>query len=317
MKSIMIDYKSIFHPKEYNRIVLCVAIFCFLLLCYNGLWNMALYPADAKYTDTLSSFLGACLMLTPATLIATSFGALSVLELVCTVPDNEWKTIMEMILWSLLTILMNSFTAYLISSGNNSNMGIWLILTTTSVVNIVWYISTIILLRSSRRLHELAEKLEEDNDKNENVEKKESEILGTKNLAYKLLREMGIKPQETEEGRIKFEYQGIFFLMEAINECKFINLIWPWFHSFSKFDIDEFARVRQLVNDINTKGTVSVIYGITDSDDVAVHIKKNLLLVPQIPDLEEYMKVTLDSFFRTARTLDIEIEKCRFQECEQ
>ena len=129
----------------------------------------------------------------------------------------------------------------------------------------------------------------------------------------KLLKEMGCTPQEIEEGRIKFEYQGIFFLMEAINECKFINLIWPWFHSFSKFDIDEFARVRQVVNDINAKGSVSVIYGITDSDDVAVHIKKNLLLVPQIPDLEDYMKLTLDSFFRTARTLDIEIEKCRFQ----
>ena len=63
--------------------------------------------------------------------------------------------------------------------------------------------------------------------------------------------------------------------------------------------------------------TVSVIYGITDSDDVAIHIKKHLLLVPQIPDLEEYMKLTLDSFFRTARTLDIEIEKCRLQECER
>ena len=39
----------------------------------------------------------------------------------------------------------------------------------------------------------------------------------------KLLKEMGCTPQEIEEGRIKFEYQGIFFLMEAINECKFIH----------------------------------------------------------------------------------------------
>lgn len=66
-----------------------------------------------------------------------------------------------------------------------------------------------------------------------------------------------------------------------------------------------------------TQGTVSVIYGITDSDDVAVHIKKHLLLVPHIPDLEDYLKLTLDSFFRTARTLDIEMENCRFQECER
>ena len=61
----------------------------------------------------------------------------------------------------------------------------------------------------------------------------------------------------------------------------------------------------------------SVFYGITDSDDVAVHIKKHFLLVPQIPDLEGYMKLMLDSFFRTARTLDLEIEKYRMQEYER
>ena len=158
-----INYPSLFPKKEYSRIVLCVVIFFCLLLCYNGLWNMALYPTEALFTETLGSFFEICKMLTPATLIVTSFGALSVLELVCTVPDNEWKTIMEMFLWSLLTILVNSFTAYLISTGSNSNMGIWLILITTSVVNIVWYISMINLLKSSKRLHELAKKLEEDN----------------------------------------------------------------------------------------------------------------------------------------------------------
>ena len=136
----------------------------------------------------------------------------------------------------------------------------------------------------------------------------------TKELAYKTLRSIGCCSQETEEGRIQFEYQGITFLMEAVDECLFVNLIWPWCYSFSKFDIDEFARVRQVVNDINARGSVSVFYGITDSDDVAVHIKKHFLFVPQISDLEGYLKVILDSFFRTVRTLDVEIEKCRLAE---
>jgi hypothetical protein len=254
-------------------------------------------------------------MLTPATLIAISFGALSVLELVCTVPDNEWKTIMEMILWSLLTILVNSFMAYLISMGNNSGMGIWLILITTSVVNVIWYISTIIFLKSSKRLQELPEKLKEDDCLNENVEVMRSEILGTKDLAYKSLRDMGSCPQETEEGRIKFEHQGAFFLMEAINDCMYVNLIWPWCYSFSKFDIDEFARVRQVINDINAYGIVSVFYGNTDSDEVAVHVKKNFLFIQQIPELEKYLRLMLDNFFRTVRKLELEIEKIKMQEC--
>ena len=144
---------------------------------------------------------------------------------------------------------------------------------------------------------------------NQSEETSMEEKPKTKELAYKTLRSIGCTTQETEEGRIRFDYQGVTFLMEAVDECLFVNLIWPWCHSFSKYDIDEFARVRQVVNDINSRGLVSMFYGITDSDDIAVHIKKYFLLIPQISDLEGYLKVILDSFFRTVRTLNVEIEK--------
>ena len=143
------------------------------------------------------------------------------------------------------------------------------------------------------------------------------EKISTRQLALNTIENIGSTPQYTEEGRIQFEYQGIVFLMEASNDCLFVNLIWPWCHSFSKFDIDEFARVRQVVNKVNLHETLSVVYSVTDSDDVALHIKTNFMLVPQIPEVEEYLKLILNSFFRTARTLDLEIEKCRMQECEQ
>ena len=143
------------------------------------------------------------------------------------------------------------------------------------------------------------------------------EKISTRQLALKIIENIGSTPQYTEEGRIQFEYQGIVFVMEADNECLFVNLIWPWCHSFSKFDIDEFARVRQVVNEVNLRDTLSVVYTISDSDDVALHIKKHFLLVPQIPDVEEYLRMILNSFFRVVRTLELEIEKCRMQECEQ
>ena len=154
-------------------------------------------------------------------------------------------------------------------------------------------------------------------DNNQITETNMEETISTRQLALKTIENIGSTPQYTEEGRIQFEYQGVIFLMEAVNDCMFVNLIWPWCHSFSKFDIDELSRVRQVINDINMRGTASVFYSITDSDDVAVHIKKHFLLVSQIPDVEDYLKLMLDSFFRTARTLDVEIEKCRLQECER
>ena len=80
------------------------------------------------------------------------------------------------------------------------------------------------------------------------------EKLGTKELATKVLREIGCTPQEMEDGRIRFDYQGITFLMEADDEDKFVNLIWPWCYSISKFDIDDFARLRQAVNEMNARG---------------------------------------------------------------
>ena len=150
---------------------------------------------------------------------------------------------------------------------------------------------------------------------NQVAETNMEEKISTEQLALDAIERIGSEPKYTEEGYIQFEYQGVIFLMETANDCMFVNLIWPWCHSFSKFDIDEFARVRQVVNDINMRGLVSVFYSITDSDDVAIHIKKNFLFVPQIPNLEEYLRLMLDSFFRTARTLDLEIEKCRLQEC--
>ena len=143
------------------------------------------------------------------------------------------------------------------------------------------------------------------------------ETISTRQLALRTIENIGSEPKYDEAGRIQFEYQGVIFLMEAANDCMFVNLIWPWCHSFSKFDIDEFARVRQVVNEVNLRDTLSVVYTISDSDDVALHIKKHFIFIQQIPELEEYLKMILNSFFRTSRTLELEIEKCRMQECEQ
>lgn len=157
----------------------------------------------------------------------------------------------------------------------------------------------------------------ETSENNQVAETVMEETISTRQLALNTIEKIGCEPQYTEEGRIQFEYQGVIFLMEAVNDCMFVNLIWPWCHSFSKFDIDEFARVRQIVNEINLRDTLSVIYSITDSDDVALHIKKHFLFISQIPQLEEYLKMILNSFFKTARSLELEIEKCRMQECER
>ena len=140
------------------------------------------------------------------------------------------------------------------------------------------------------------------------------ETMSTRQLVLNTIEHIGSKPEYAEDGYIRFEYQGVVFLMETADDCDFVNLIWPWCYSFNKFDIDEFARVRQVINDINAYGVVSVFYGDTDSDDVAVHVKKNFLFIQQIPNIEGYLRMMLDGFFKTVRKLDLEIEKMKMQE---
>lgn len=190
---------------------------------------------------------------------------------------------------------------------------IWRILVILAVV-VIYYIFRNYLWNDGDAYDSNIE-LEQKNNE-ENVTYME-ETISTKQLALRIIENIGSKPQFTEEGRIQFEYQGIIFLMEATDDCKFVNLIWPWCHSFSKFDIDEFARVRQVVNEVNMNDSLSVFYTITDSDEVALHIKKHFLLVPQVSEVEEYLRVILNGFFRTARTLNLEIEKCRMNECKE
>jgi hypothetical protein len=190
---------------------------------------------------------------------------------------------------------------------------IWRILVILAVV-VIYYIFRNYLWNDGDAYDSNIE-LEQKNNE-ENVTYME-ETISTKQLALRIIENIGSKPQFTEEGRILFEYQGITFLMEASDDCKFVNLIWPWCHSFSKFDIDEFARVRQVVNEINMNDSLTVFYTFSDSDDVALHIKKHFLLVPQVSEVEEYLRVILNGFFRTARTLNLEIEKCRMNECKE
>ena len=186
----------------------------------------------------------------------------------------------------------------------------------------VWIVIGFVALAVGYRLYYCTYSQKEDNIIEEemdsvvtsNTETNMEEGIKTKELALGVLKDIGANITEVEKDRIHFEYQGIRFFMDADDDCCFVIIIWPWCHSFSKFDIDEFTRVRRVVNEVNMIDINSVVYSISDSDEVALHIKKHLLLMPQIPKLEDYLRQILRSFFRSSRTLDMEIEKSRLHE---
>ena len=150
------------------------------------------------------------------------------------------------------------------------------------------------------------------------VEEKKPMTYHTRTLVLRVLKSIGCQPEETEEGPIKFEYQGVIFMIEAQEDCPFVNLIWPWCHSCSFYDVDEFSRVRRMVNEVNMHYSCKLFYLVnSEADEVGIHVKKHFLFIPQIPQLDGYLIGYLSSFFETVRSFDVDVEKIRLQECEK
>lgn len=145
----------------------------------------------------------------------------------------------------------------------------------------------------------------------------------TRDLVLETLREMGCEYEEGTEGendiRIFFTYQGERFMIEADNECYFINIYDLWWHHMSTYcDVDEFAAMQKTINRINAHANCTVLYTINqEAEEIGVHSKKNMLFVRQIPDLKGYLISTLNDFFKVQRSVMTEIEKCKVTEEQQ
>ena len=145
----------------------------------------------------------------------------------------------------------------------------------------------------------------------------------TRDLVLETLREMGCEYEEGTEGendiRIFFTYQGERFMIEADNECYFINIYDLWWHHMSTYcDVEEFAAMQKTINNINACANCTVLYTINkEAEEIGVHSKKNMLFVRQIPDLKGYLVSTLDDFFKIQRSVMMEIERCKVVEEQQ
>ena len=145
----------------------------------------------------------------------------------------------------------------------------------------------------------------------------------TRDLVLETLREMGCEYEEGTEGendiRIFFTYQGERFMIEADNECYFINIYDLWWHHMSTYcDVEEFSAMQKTINRINAHVNCTVLYTINqEAEEIGVHSKKNMLFVRQIPDLKGYLISTLNDFFKVQRSVMIEIEKCKVTEEQQ
>ena len=142
--------------------------------------------------------------------------------------------------------------------------------------------------------------------------------IGTRDLFLSTLTKIGCQYQfSDEEGddRIFFAYQGEHFFVNAQNNLRYIQIFdTPWGH-VELYDVDDFARLKKAINGSNLNNSVITIYTIDeDAKSVDVHSKSTILVIPQIPEIEDYLRLELNEFFGAHRYVGNEMAKLREQE---
>ena len=159
-------------------------------------------------------------------------------------------------------------------------------------------------------------KQENEMEKTEQIEK--TTEVGTRELFLETLTKIGCQYElgdEEENPTIYFAYQGENFIVYANNDNNYVR-IWDthWAH-VELYDVDDFARLKKVINGSNLNNSVTTVYTIDEAgNNVDVHCKSIILFIPQIPELEGYLRVELNEFFSAHRYVGIEMEKLRGQQ---
>lgn len=165
------------------------------------------------------------------------------------------------------------------------------------------------------------EKLKNGDSQNE-VVADEAEYLDERTitgLVLCTLRKIGCEPETEELGdltRVFFTYQGERFTLECNDSCRFIVIYDTWWYEMSIYsDVEEIADLHKVINLANQHANVTVIHTVNqEMEEIGVHSRRNVLFIPQIPEIDQYLLSVLNDFFKVQRYVLTELEKCKVRE---
>lgn len=137
-------------------------------------------------------------------------------------------------------------------------------------------------------------------------------------LCMAILHNLNCKTEEDEEegsDRLAFKFQGETFCIIVSDDCLLATIYDFSWGSVELDDIDEVSRVRKIINEINFQyGGHTLFYTMdTDNNRMVVHTKRQILLTPEIPNLDNYMTAMLSGFFEVQRAMAHELDKERMK----
>ncbi len=174
------------------------------------------------------------------------------------------------------------------------------------------------LKKENKQLNDdLQELRREEKTVNVKSESTSQKNLGTRDLFLKVLTSIGCQYQlgEGEDNRIFFAYQGEHFFADTTNDIKYVHL-WDthWGH-VDLYDIDEVCRFRKAINLSNLNTSVTTVFTIDeDGKNMDIHSKSTIPFLSSMPDLDDYLRVELNDFFRAHQVVGNEMNKLREKE---
>ena len=134
--------------------------------------------------------------------------------------------------------------------------------------------------------------------------------LGARDLLMRVLMQMGCQYMVDENQKIQFVFQGERFLANATNDKPYIVIIDPWWLTCELQDVEHVVRIKNAINEANCVTSVNTYYHIHDeTKQLAVHSDKSILFIPQIPEIENYLRAVLDMFFSSHRRMLLEVDR--------
>lgn len=173
-------------------------------------------------------------------------------------------------------------------------------------------------IKEKRRL------INEQKEKSVYMEQGKNEIIeikrGTRDLFLETLTKLGCQYEieEGEDGDIHFGYQGEYFTVRASNSSTYIQIYDTHWGHVELYDVEELSRLKKAINESNIRNSVTTIYTIDEAGkNVDVHSKSVILFIPEIPNIEEYLRIELADYFRVHETIRMEMAHQREKDAKE
>lgn len=126
------------------------------------------------------------------------------------------------------------------------------------------------------------------------------------------LHKLGCTTEDIEGNWTIFTFQGEHFAIGTSEDSLWAYLIdCQWFDT-PLDDIDEVALVRKVVNEMNKQTSLKLVYTIDkENNKLTLETRYDIVVFPEIIDLEVYLTAILNLFFKTKHDFIILLDKER------